>query len=498
MNTEADGAAVVGAAPVTGAPRFIVVGAGMAGVLSGVKLLEAGLTDFTIYEKADRIGGTWRENTYPGVACDVPSHLYRYSFAPSAEWSHVFSPGNEILAYLEDVADHHGVTKYIEFGAEIDTLEFRSGRWHLETTDGRRDEADFVIAATGVLHHPSYPDIAGLETFEGTMFHTARWDHDIPLEGKRVGIIGTGSTAVQVVSALVETVGELHLFQRTPQWVLPMDNPAIEETEKERYRANPAIMADVQRELAQSFEQNFASAVVDRNSPTLVMLERMCRANLENNVTDPELLAKLLPDYRAACKRLIISPDFYQKIQHQNARVITEGIDSIEAKGVRTKDGELHELDVLVLATGFRVDQFMRPIQVRGRSGIALEEVWAKRPSAYLAISIPEFPNLFMLNGPNGPVGNFSLIDVAELQFNYIMQLVDIVRGGRCHEISASHEASERFEADRVEATKNTVWVTGCKSWYLDDRGVPAAWPWGFDRFRAEMAHPKPDDYELV
>lgn len=479
-------------------PRFVVIGAGMAGILSAIKLRERGFNNFTVYEKAERLGGTWRENTYPGVACDVPSHLYRYSFAPNAEWSTIFSPGGEILAYLEDVAQHYDVLGSIQFGTEIDTLQFRDGRWHIKTTDGRQDEADYVIAATGVLHHPSYPDIEGLDTFEGTMFHTARWNHDVSLEGKRVGIIGTGSTAVQVVTAIVDNVGELNLFQRTPQWVLPMENTPIEEADKERYRADPSTMADVKNALAQSFENNFASAVVDKNSPTLVMLEQTCRANIENNVSDPELRAKLTPDYRAACKRLIIASDFYEKIQRPNANLITEGIEAIEPGGVRTKDGELHELDILVLATGFRVDQFMRPIQVTGRSGIALDDVWAKRPSAYLAISIPEFPNLFMLNGPNGPVGNFSLIDVAELQFNYIMQLVEAAQTVGDGEICATHEAAEKFEVERTEAAQNTVWVTGCRSWYLDDRGVPAAWPWGFDRFRAEMSAPKLSDYELV
>ncbi len=479
-------------------PRFIVIGAGMAGILSAIKLRERGFDDFTVYEKADRLGGTWRENTYPGVACDVPSHLYRYSFAPNAEWSSVFSPGGEILAYLEGVARSHGVLDAIEFGAEVDGLEFRDGRWHLTTADGRRDEADFVIAATGVLHHPKYPDIEGLDSFAGTMFHTARWNHDVPLEAKRVGIIGTGSTSVQVITAIVDTVGELHVFQRTPQWVLPMENTPISEADKENYRTNPSTMAELKKALAQSFENNFASAVVDKNSPTLAMLEETCRANIESHVSDSVLRAKLTPDYRAACKRLIIAPDFYEKIQRPNAHLITEAIAAIEPGGVRTRDGELHELDILVLATGFRVDQFLRPIRVTGRHGVTLEDVWAKRPSAYLAISIPEFPNLFMLNGPNGPVGNFSLIDVAELQFDYIMQLVDATRANGGNEICATHEAAEQFELDRTEAAQNTVWVTGCRSWYLDDRGVPAAWPWGFDRFRSEMAAPRLADYELV
>lgn len=480
------------------APRFVVIGAGMAGVLSAIKLKEAGFTDFTVYEKADRLGGTWRENTYPGIACDVPSHFYRYTFAPNPEWTHVFSPGNEILAYFEDVARSYDIDKHIRYGTEIGRMEFRDGRWHIETVDGEHDEADFVIAATGVLHHPSFPDIEGLDDFEGSMFHSSQWNHDVPIAGKKVGVIGTGSTAIQITSAVVDTVGEYRLFQRTAQWVMPAANPAIDDEDKGRYREDPVLMQEMRDQLAQQFAGNFASALVDSESPQLKMIEQFCKANLEDNVADPELREKLRPNYRAACKRLIMSPDFYQKIQRPNAHVVTEDIDRIEAKGVRTKDGELHELDVLVLATGFHPDRFMRPIEVVGRNGVALDDVWRERPSAYLAISIPEFSNLFMLNGPNGPVGNYSLIDVAELQFAYIMQLVELVSSGRCREISASHAAADRFEEERVEAVKGTVWMTGCRSWYMDDRGIPALWPWKFDRFRDEMAQPKLDDYELV
>lgn len=478
-------------------PRFVIVGAGMAGVLSAIKLQAAGFTNLVVYEKADRAGGTWRENTYPGVACDVPSHLYSYSFAPNPEWSHVFSPGAEIWAYFEDVARRFGVEQYMRFGTEVSRLAFDGGRWQVETADGGRDEADFVIAATGVLHHPSYPDIAGLERFGGAAFHSARWDHGVPLAGRRVGVIGTGSTAVQITSAIVGTVGELRLFQRTPQWILPVPNPPIDDEQRAMFRADPSFMKALRDELSQTFETNFANAVVDADSPQVKVLEQMCRANLEDNVTDPELREKLRPSYRAACKRLVVSPDFYQAIQQPNAHLVTDGIERVEPGGVRTTDGALHELDVLVLATGFRVDQFMRPIEVVGRGGVTLEDVWAERPTAYLAISIPDFPNLFMLNGPNGPVGNFSLIDVAELQFAYVMQLVDLVCSGQARELSATHEAAARFEAERVEAAKRTVWVTGCRSWYLDDRGIPAAWPWSFDRFREEMARPELADYEL-
>ena len=483
---------------VNGLPRVVVIGAGMAGVLSAIKLREAGLTDFTVYEKADRIGGTWRENTYPGVACDVPSHLYSYSFAPNPDWSQVFSPGPEILDYLESVARKHGADDAIRFGTEVTSLEYRDGRWRIETSIGEREEADVVIAATGVLHHPRYPDIEGLDDFAGAVFHSARWDHDVPLEGARVGVIGTGSTAVQICGALVDVVGELHLFQRTPQWVLPVPNMPITDEDRARYRDDPAAMRALRDELAETFEQNFANAVIDADSPQVKLLEEMCKANLEASVADPVLREKLRPDYRATCKRLIISPNFYEAIQRPNAHLVTERIERIEDKGIRTTDGVLHQLDVIVLATGFQVDRFLRPISVVGRGGVSLDDVWAQRPSAYLAVSVPEFPNLFMLNGPNGPVGNFSLIDVAEAQFAYIMQLVDLIRSGQCREVSAKPEAAAKFEADRVEAAQKTVWVTGCRSWYLDDRGVPAAWPWSFTRFREAMLGPELSDYELV
>jgi cation diffusion facilitator CzcD-associated flavoprotein CzcO len=475
--------------------RIAVIGAGMAGILSAIKLQEAGLTDFTVYEKADRVGGTWRENTYPGLSCDVPSHLYSYSFAPSPEWTHRYSPGAEIQAYFERVAHEHDIERRIRFRDEVTCCWFTDGRWHLKTAAGHRDEADVVIAATGVLHHPRMPDIEGLDDFEGAMFHSSRWDQDIDLDGARVGIVGTGSTAVQMVSALVRRVGKLSLFQRTAQWVLQQDNPPYGEDEREEFRRNPERLTELRGRLTEFFDV-FANAIVDADSAEMQMLAAACRANLDENVHDPELREKLRPDYQAACKRLIISPDFYDAIQQPNAELVIEGIERLEATGVRTCDGRLHELDVLVLATGFKTDAFMRPMTVVGRDGQMLEEAWAARPCAYLSISIPDFPNFFMLNGPNGPVGNFSLIDVAELQFAYMMQLIERLRAGECREISATHEAMEQFEAARVEATKKTVWVTGCRSWYLDDRGIPATWPWPFDRFRAEMRAPDPTAFE--
>jgi len=475
--------------------RFAIIGAGMAGILSAIKLRENGYTDFTVFEKADRVGGTWRENTYPGLSCDVPSHLYSYSFAPTPEWNHRYSAGAEIQAYFERVAREHDITDEIRFGDEVTSSRFVDGRWRVETAGGHRDEFDVVIAATGVLHHPRYPDLDGLDDFEGAVFHSSRWDHDVKLDGARIGIVGTGSTAVQMTSALASRAGRLTLFQRTAQWIMPAENPPYSDDDKATFRTNPEQLAELRTNLTQMFDV-FANAIVDADSPEMKMVAGMCLDNLESNVRDPELREALRPDYQAACKRLIVSPDFYEAIQQPNAELVTDRIERVEPAGVRTADGTLHELDVLVLATGFKTDAFMRPMTVIGRDGETLSRAWAARPNAYMSISIPDFPNFFMLNGPNGPVGNFSLIEVAELQFAYIMQLVEPLRSGEYREVSASQDAMEEHEAARVKAAEKTVWVTGCRSWYLDDRGIPATWPWSFDRFRSEMQRPRDGAFE--
>ncbi|MBW2270632.1 MAG: NAD(P)/FAD-dependent oxidoreductase [Deltaproteobacteria bacterium] len=477
--------------------RFIIIGAGMSGILSAIKLQEAGLDNYAIYEKADRLGGTWRENEYAGLSCDVPSHLYCYSFAPNPDWSHRFSPGPEIQAYFEDVAQRFEVEKRIQFNTEITRCEFVDGRWQIELSDGSSDVGDFVIAATGVLHVPNYPDIEGLDSYKGTVFHSARWNHDAKLAGKRVGVIGTGSTAIQIVGSLVDEVEEISLFQRTAQWIVPQENPPYSEEEKAEFRKKPEVVEQMRALILKEFAEGFANAVVDAYSPELKAIHENCEANLNDSVKDPELREKLRPNYRAGCKRLIMSDNFYDAIQRPNANLVTEGIERIEEGGVRTKDGKLHELDVLILATGFQVDRFMRPMEVIGRNGLALDEAWQKGPCAYMAITVPEFPNLFMLNGPNGPVGNFSLIEVAELQWAYIMQLIEKVRSGSCNELSVSSEAMEAYDIERKESAKTTIWQSGCNSWYLDAEGVPAVWPWTWDRFRDDMANPRYADFDI-
>lgn len=475
--------------------RVAVIGAGMSGILAAIRLREMGI-GCVVFEKADRIGGTWRENTYPGLSCDVPAHAYTYSFARNPDWTRWYAEGPEIQRYFERIADEYGVLPMVRFGDEVTRLEFVDGGWDLTTAAGHRDRFEVVIAATGVLHHPSIPHFEGIESFAGASFHSARWDHTVPLDGRRVGVIGTGSTAVQITSALVPRVERFDLFQRTAQWVYPAPNPTYSEAERAAFRADPVAFEQLVQRLRTSMIERIVSAVTDVNSPQLAQVEQLCQQHLDT-VRDPELRRRLTPPYKAMCKRLVMSGDFYEAIQQPNAHLVTAPIERVEPAGVRTSDGELHELDVLVLATGFHPDRFIRPTTVLGRDGVDLDDVWADGPVAHLSVTVPGFPNFFMLNGPNGPVGNFSLIEVAELQLGYSLQVVEGIRRGDYREASPTPEATARFEAERRAAAATTVWVTGCDSWYLDRHGVPASWTFSHTRFADEMARPQLADYDL-
>ena len=478
--------------------RYVIFGAGMSGMLAAIKLREKGTRNFTVYEKADRVGGTWRENTYPGLHCDVPAHAYTYSFEPNPDWSRWLAPGPEIQDYFERVSTKYGLESHIEFNKEVVRCEFVAGRWHIETKRGDRDVADIVIAATGVLHHPRTPRIKGMDTFKGALFHSARWDHSAQLDDARIGIIGTGSTGVQIVSALSKRARKLVHFQRTPQWIMPVESPVFSEEEKAVFRASPALLAQVQHDpRLESNIERFSVAITEPDSDAMRGIEETVREHLETAVRDPALREKLRPDYKVACKRMIYATDFYEAVQRDNVEVILEDVREIEATGIRDSSGKLHELDVIVLATGFHAHQFMRPMRVIGRDGADLEQLWKVRACAYMAITMPNFPNFFMLNGPNAPVGNFSLIEIAEHQWHYIERLIALVETGACQQVSVTQESFEGFEKARIAAAKKTVFATGCDSWYLDAEGVPATWPWTRAQFKAEMAAPKLDAFEL-
>ena len=479
--------------------RYIIIGAGMAGVLAGIRLRQHGEDNFVIYEKGDSVGGTWRENTYPGVACDTPAHSYTYSFALNPDWSAFYAPGPEIRDYFERMTDQYGIRDYIRFNTEVVACRYENGRWHVDTKTGSIDTADVLVAATGVLHHPNIPDIPGLREFKGACFHSARWDHSIDYTGKRVGVIGNGSTGIQIVAALSGKVKHLVHFQRSPQWIMPCPDTRYSDEDIEAFRHDPDKIENVRNgPEAQARRSRFLAAIIDADSPELAEIQSIVEQNLEESVKDPQLREKLRPDYRAACKRLVFSPNYYQKVQDPSVYVDTSGIERVEANGVRMKDGTYHELDVLVLATGFKADAFMRPMTITGRNGVDLDALWDIHPKAYYAVTIPGFPNFFMLNGPTGPVGNFSLIDIAERQWNYIEQLVDLLRSGEYKAVSPKFAALEEYEVRRAEAARKTVFAAGCQSWYLDAEGVPQVWPWSYEYFKEVMSRPDLDDYELV
>jgi len=477
-------------------PEVAIVGAGMSGVLAAIRLREAGIDTFTIYEKAASVGGTWRDNTYPGLSCDVPAHMYTYSFESNPDYSQRFAEGPEIRQYFERVAEKYDVLPKIKFGKELVSAKRHDGRWHMKTQDGEDVVADIVICASGVLHHPEYPNIEGLESFAGSKFHTARWDHSVDLADKKVGIIGTGSTSVQVVPAIIDKVGHLSIFQRTPQWIMPLAQKVYNKKSKERLRRNPKLAARLRKIYSWIFEQTFAKAVIGGKLPQ-AYVGWACRQHLKSKIKDPVLRKIMTPDYQPMCKRIIIGNGFYEAIQRPQASMVIDDIERIEPAGVRTKDGKLHQLDVLILATGFKAHNFMRPMEMVSETGLTIEQAWENGTEAHRSIAIPGFPNFFMLIGPNSPVGNYSLISIAELQVNYILQLIDLWRDERCDEIVPKAEATTLFNDALKGAMRGTVWVSGCQSWYLDKNGNPALWPWSYDRFRQDMDHPVLEEFQL-
>lgn len=475
-------------------PSVAVIGAGMTGILMAIKLREAGITDITILEKADRLGGTWRENTYPGVACDVPAHMYTYSFRGNPEWDYRFAHGDQIQAYFEQVAAEYGVNEQIRFNESLDACHYRDGKWDLRTSKGDEFSVDFVVAATGILHHPAYPEIRGIDDFKGDMWHTARWNHDVDLAGKRVGIIGTGSTAVQVISEISRTAGHLTVFQRTPQWVARLPDKQYSEAEKAQLRGNERAMDRLRDRYSYFFSQTFTKAVSGGKLQHAV-LSWLVKRNVRKSVKDPVLRAKLTPDYKVGCKRLIFSNTFYDAMQRDNVYLETGGIDHIEEGGVATSDGQFHELDVLILSTGFKPFSFMRPMELTGRDGLDIEQAWSKKVQAYRSVCLPGFPNFFLMLGPNSPIGNYSVIAMSEVQSRYVLQLVEHWRAATIETVEATEAAKVRFNEHLRQGMGKTAWVGGCQSWYLDADGDPALWPYTWQQWEQEMAEPDLDDF---
>ncbi len=477
------------------APRVAVIGAGMSGVCMGAKLLAAGIEDFTIYEKADEVGGTWRDNTYPGLTCDVPSRYYSYSFAPDPGWTHVFPDGAELQRYFVRSADRLGLRPHLRFGSEVVEATWTDGRWSLRTADGHTDTVDVLVTATGVLHHPKMPDIPGLDTFAGASFHSSRWDHSVAVEGKRVGLIGTGSTGTQITAALSKTVEQLVVFQRTAQWVMPVPNAPYTALSRSLFRRVPTLSRLSYRGYQATMEKMFSGAT----EPGLVreFIAGVCRASLKLRVRDPELRRKLTPTDKPMCKRLVMSPSFHRAIQRDTVSLVTEGIERIVPEGVITVDGTLHELDVLVLATGFDARAYVRPMKVVGEGGVSLDELWRDGPHSYQTVAMPGLPNFLMLMGPHSPIGNHSLIAIAEVQADYVLSWVDKLRRGSVTSFVPTKQATTEFNQSMREAMPRTVWATGCNSWYLGPDGVPELWPWLPAKHREMLSSPAMEDFEV-
>ena len=479
-------------------PRIAIIGAGISGIGAVIALRNAGYTDLTVYEKGESVGGTWRDNHYPGLSCDVPSYWYSYSFEPNPDWSHRFSYGPEILKYVEHVVEKYDVMSVINLNSPVTEVKYLGPKWRLKVEGHGEQIFDFVVSATGILHHVAYPEIPGLEEFEGPMFHSARWDDSVSLEGKRVGIIGTGATSVQIVGEVTSKVGFMSVFQRTPHWITPLPQKKYSEGWKRFVRMFPFIQKLIANNYRRLMLSTFADATVG-NVSKQNQIQAACLRNLAKNVPDPALRARLTPDYTAACKRLILCSDYYPAISGDNAELVTEEIQVIEPRGVRTSDGRLHELDVLICATGFKVSEFILPTRVYGEDGVELSDLWDGVPRAHRAMAIPGFPNFWMLEGPTGPVGNLSLISITECQLGYLIQCLDKMKQEKLAGFVVKQEAFDDYNEKVSKAIVNTVWATGgCDSWYIDKTGTPNLYPWHPSQFYKEMERPDFSEYRLI
>jgi cation diffusion facilitator CzcD-associated flavoprotein CzcO len=475
-------------------PAVAVVGAGMSGLCVAIALLRNGIRDVTLYEKADEVGGTWRDNTYPGLVCDIPSRVYQYSFAMNPDWSHLFSPGNEIQNYFRGIADRFGLRERIRFGTEIVSAHFQDGRWVLRTGGGEESTVDFLISATGVLHHPRVPPIPGLDDFGGHAFHSARWDHSVELAGRRVAVVGNGSTGVQLVCGLAGVAGKVVLFQRTAQWVLRLANPRYSRLTGLTRRKVPVLDRLAYRGYGLAYD--FFAVGLTKPGLRRKIMAALCRASLWE-VRDLGLRRALTPDYTPACKRLVMSNRFYKAMQRDDVELVTAGIDHVERRGIVTDDGALHEVDVIVLCTGFDTHAFFRPMRLVGRDGIAADDVWRDGPWAYQTVALPGFPNFFMMLGPHSPVGNLALTTVAESQSDHIVRWIERWRRGEFDTVEPTMAATDAFNAKLRAAMPDTVWTTGCNSWYLNKDGLPEVWPLTPADHRAMLAHTDLAEYEL-
>lgn len=477
--------------------RVAIIGSGFGGLGVAIRLKREGIEDFIIFERAEDVGGTWRDNTYPGCACDVESHLYSFSFAPNPNWSHSFSQQPEIWDYLKRCAHDFGVLPHIRFNHEVRAAAWDEAAqcWRIETSQGSY-EASVLVLASGPLSEPAMPRITGLETFQGKTFHSARWDHSYDLTGRRVAVIGTGASAVQFVPEIQPKTAKLHLFQRTPPWIIPRRDRRLSRFEHSLFRRFP-VAQRAARALIYIYREMFLLAFRHRRPAGLV--ERLARRHLNRSVPDPELRAKLLPDYSIGCKRILISNDYLPALVRPNVEVVTEAIAEIRARSIVDASGVERPVDAIIFGTGFRATDPPLAKHIRGRDGRTAAEIWAGSPQAHVGTTVAGFPNLFILLGPNTGLGHNSVVYMIEAQIEHLMAALDLMRQSGASTIEPRPEAQADFVAAVQRRMRGTVWVAGgCASWYLDRTGRNSTiWPDFTWRFRRRVVCLNEDEYVL-
>jgi cation diffusion facilitator CzcD-associated flavoprotein CzcO len=456
--------------------RALIIGSGFSGLGMGIALQRQGV-DFLILEKAAEIGGTWRDNTYPGCACDIPSHMYSFSFEPKPDWKDMWSFQPEIFDYLKGVTDKYGLRRYIRFNSHVDRAHWDDAEmlWHVFTKDGREFVAQFVVSGAGGLHIPLIPEFEGLDEYRdagGAAFHSAQWDHTVDLTGKRVAVIGTGASAIQIVPEIVEDVAALQVYQRTPAWVMPRPNNPIPERTQRLFANVPGT-----RELMRSgiYWIHEAVGFAMTSQPRLLKIgELLGKWNIGRSIKDRELRKKLTPSYRAGCKRILNSDTYYQGIANPKTEVVTDGITRFTPHGIVTADGTEREVDVVVFATGFHVTDSYTYVDIKGPGGEDLVDRWNREGiQAHRGIAVADMPNLFFLLGPNTALGHNSVVFMIESQIRYVAQAIAAVDKVGARALAPSRRAQDEFNSELQNDLAGTVWSTGgCHSWYMDEHGV--------------------------
>lgn len=476
----------------------LIIGAGFAGLGTAIRLLQNGIDDFVILERSDRVGGTWRDNTYPGAACDIPSVLYSYSFAPNPDWSRAYSGGAEIQRYIEDLVQRYGLRDHIRFNTEVTALQFdeSTGSWTADTASGEVFTGRAAVLAAGPLANVSWPDIRGLDSYTGYKIHSARWDHDYDMTGKRVAVVGTGASAVQIIPELVKTAAKVKVFQRTPGWVLPRMDFPHPRWAREMFRRVPATEKLARQAWYWGHEAAAVGMVWD--TPVTTAIQWIAKANLRHQVRNPWTRRQLTPDFRAGCKRMLMTSDYYPALQRDNCKLITWPIATISPNGIRTADGIEHEVDCIVFATGFDVCKAGTPFPVAGCDGRKLADEWSSGAYAYKSVAVHGYPNLFLTFGPNSGPGHNSALVYMEAQIDYIVEAVGLITG-RGLTLDVRKDRQDRYNAEIQRKLAATTWNSGCSSWYLTAEGHNSTMFPGFaTQFTGQLAKLEIDDYERV